>query len=472
MATISTSELRHLNDYECMLATMTCNVGLSLLIPVHNVESSLRRAWSRCVAERMLLQVKVVPIKNEMGPLGQRYTLEPITVDPECLFVVRKCNDESSASENDLVRDLQRIGTSALDIAKGSYYVSCKIREERVDKVSVHVIISLCHSLSDGPGTLRIAHSFLDHLGNVLNETDADSIALKAPQPLTNLQALILGKDYAANQEAKLVFEGQNEFAAALGKTPTEINDATVVLPPEAMQNLPSDEGFGGPSFIDCVHFTLTSQETTALRDACRQHGATVQGAITAVSLKTRMDLLGLDAPAEAAVQVPVNTRSLANVDQAECLCGSAGVWHLARLQTDKQDLFALAKRSTESVRDALNDGIQPREWLRRLLNVPATLPPYSLMISSVGVAPVEESYGNVDVRQLFFFGGALRTESPSKAQSTMIHAVTFRDELTCMINFTSPGVSKSFMNDTARLLKEALLSMANGETSPSKRFW
>jgi hypothetical protein len=64
-------------------------------------------------------------------------------------------------------------------------------------------------------------------------------------------------------------------------------------------------------------------------------------------------------------------------------------------------------------------------------------------------------------VGQLYFFGGALKSESPSRAQSTMIHAVTFRDELTCMLNYTSPGVSKLFVEETATLLKEALSSMA-----------
>lgn len=83
-------------------------------------------------------------------------------------------------------------------------------------------------------------------------------------------------------------------------------------------------------------------------------------------------------------------------------------------------------------------------------------------MVSSIGVAPVlQDSYKHVNVNQLFFFGGALKSESPSRAQSTMIHVVTFRDELTCMLNYTSPGVSRQFVEDTAKLLKETLSSMA-----------
>jgi hypothetical protein len=83
-------------------------------------------------------------------------------------------------------------------------------------------------------------------------------------------------------------------------------------------------------------------------------------------------------------------------------------------------------------------------------------------MVSSVGVAPIVASYGNcVTVERVYFFGGALRTNNPSRAQSTMIHAVTFCDELSCMLNYTSPGVSKQFIKDTAKILKAALLEMA-----------
>ena len=464
---INNTHLRNLNDYESMLATMTCNVGISLSIQGaahhYDIDSCLFLAWSRCVAERLLLQVKVVPRKDEVGPLGQRYTLEPIRVDPKRLFVIQHRAGKSAMP--DLVRELQRIGTTALDISKGSYFVTCCVNAKNEDKLLVHVIISLCHSLSDGPGALRVARSFLDHLGDVLKDNNKNSNEMLPvdPQPVTDLQALILGSDCAGDQEVKPVFEGQEEFVAALASNSFKMKNVTV-LPPEAMQNIPVDDGFGGPSCIECVCFTLTAQETTALRDACRQEGTTIQGAITAASIKTRVKLLGLNPPVEAAVQVPVNTRSLAGIDQDECLCGSAGVWHLARLQPG-ENLFALARRSTEAVQAGLQEGRQPREWLRRLFHYPATLPPYSLMVSSVGVAPVEESYGNVNVEHVFFLGGALRTDTPSQAQATMLHAVTFRDELTCMINFTSPTVAKSFVDETAKTLKAALLSMAkNGE--------
>ena len=452
--------LRNLNDYESMLATMTCNVAMSLSIEHgrDDLDSCLRQAWSQCVAERMLLQVKLEP--TSMGPLGERYTLEAITVDPKTLFCIRHVEDMP-----DMVRQLQRVGTTALDISKGSYFVDCVVKQES-DKISMQVILSLCHSLSDGPGALRVARSFLQHLGHVLDGTENVS---RDPQPLTDLQALILGSDYGATRQPDHgIFEGQDAFVSALSKKPMMIDNARV-LPPEAMQDLPHDDAFGGSSCVGCVHFTLTADETSALRALCRLHETTIQGALTAAAIKTRIELLGFDMNIDtfAAVQVPVNTRTLANVDPDECLCGSAGVWHLTRLRPSEH-LIDTARYSTQSVRRALQNNDQPREWLYRLFHAPATLPPYSLMVSSIGVAPIEPSYGSVNVERLYFFGGALRNGNPSRAQSSMIHAVTFRDELTCMINFTSPGVAKSFANDMARLLKATLLWMVAGEAPDS----
>ena len=146
------------------------------------------------------------------------------------------------------------------------------------------------------------------------------------------------------------------------------------------------------PGFIDCTHFALTAAETMALRLACRKHGTTIQGALVAAALITRIKLLSKHHGAKekfpllAAVQIPVNTRILiAGVDEEECLCGSAGVWHTARIVDDSAP-WELAKHSTACVRALLqpaqDGGVarQPHEWLRRLFHEPSTLPPYSLM--------------------------------------------------------------------------------------------
>jgi hypothetical protein len=488
--------LRNLNDYESMLATSTCNVALRLKIPIH-VESSssspadettrvhslvkayLRQAWSRCVSERTLLQVRLVKRVDEncVGPLGQRYGLSPVEEDAmDKLFTVdlRECKRRL-----DVVKELQAMGTTALDVSQGTYVVACHVEkpEADADKALVAIFLSLCHALSDGPGALRIARSFLVHLGDIIDGKEEENTSSSgSPQPLTDLQALLIGKDYknrllrGSSEKPNALFDGMDDILAAListSSTQPTVN-GMALLPPEAMQNLPTDPGFGGPSVIDVMHFSITAEETESLRRNCRDHGATVQGALTAAALVSRVKLLDLPLPVYAAVQVPVDTRSLPMeappIDLGDtCLCGSAGVWHTAEVLEGKS-LFALARRSTELVRRELTTGAQPKEWLYRLMNNPTTLPPYSLMVSSIGITPIEVLYGRVDVERVLFFGGSLRTQAPSKAQATMVHAVTFAGELNCMINFVSPGVSRNFVEETANRMKSALVSMARGE--------
>jgi hypothetical protein len=49
---------------------------------------------------------------------------------------------------------------------------------------------------------------------------------------------------------------------------------------------------------------------------------------------------------------------------------------------------YGISAKATADVREAATNGQQQREWLRRLMNEPATFPPYSIMESSIGVAP------------------------------------------------------------------------------------
>ena len=84
-------------------------------------------------------------------------------------------------------------------------------------------------------------------------------------------------------------------------------------------------------------------------------------------------------------------------------------------------------------------------------------------MVSSIGVAPIEARYGtNVEVERVNFFGAALRNdELPSQAIGSMIHAVTFRDELHCLLNFSSPGISRAFGENLGDEVKSTLLLLA-----------
>ncbi|CAB9509028.1 expressed unknown protein [Seminavis robusta] len=329
---MSSSSIRDLNDYESMLATSTCNVGMQLKISCakDDVESKLRDAWDRCVSEREQLQVRLVAKEGDMGPLGQRYGLVGIDSSKETkLFQVEQVPQGRDLP--DLIPKLQEMGTTALTIEEGSFAVRCWIKQEDKNSAtgqSIQFIFSLCHALSDGPGALRVARSFLLHLEQVLQgNSKKDSVAT---QRLTDLQRLLLGDDYAKDSAPKPLFDGQEDFTAALGKERPTLQDGTAVLPPEGLQNIPNDDGFGGPSVINVAHFSLSAEHTTLLRTKCREHNSSVQGALVAAALKARLRLLEKkESPIVAAVQIPVNMRAYAAADMEDaCLCGSAGVWH------------------------------------------------------------------------------------------------------------------------------------------------
>lgn len=476
---MTTSEkFRPLNDYECMLATSTCNVGLGLILPPNEIidaVDAIKNAWEQCRAHYTLLQVRFVADPGRMGVLGQRYHLERIkdTVTTKELFCVK--HQANSAAEIPLSRDLQRIGTRSLDISKGSYFVECQVfvgsPASQNNTKQVRVVISLTHALSDGPGVLQVAHTFLTLVSAACQKNGrVDAIHEIEPQPLIDLQALLLGEDYAATETPIEVYQHLLEYQEKIKEAPTNWNSKSAYLPPEALQRMPSDSPREN-GVIECIHFALSADETTALRNSCRGAGATIQGAISAAVLRSRVAALQMNdgqvrTIIDAAIQVPINGRRLARdkggapvVPDHCCLCGSAGIVHTAQVSLAAPAL-ALAKQCTDSARSALAE--QPREWLRRLLNDPASLPPYSIMASSIGVAPVERQYGMVQVKDCLFFGASLTT--PPDSQGTMLHAVTFDERLQIMVNFQSPGIQKAFMEKATDLIKQELLSMISSE--------
>ena len=432
---------RNLNDYESMLATSTCNVGMNLTLSLkireewnhhddgttesptgrqgtaaNMVESYLRQAWCRTVVERHMLQVRLVAKEDDIGPLGQRYGLawrkehqknsidRPKSEDEELFRVTQQ------AEYPNMVRQLQHVGTTALMITKGTYYVECILQvknnndkngmeeddnndggggtcdDDAVSVVcNVQMILSLCHAVSDGPGAINVAQSFLQHLETVMEDiqvtttTTTKKARMDPIQPLIDLQSLLL--DSNNTNSSDVVFEGQDEYSKALttqqqhqqqqeqaSSSSTRTAHGISILPPERLQNIPHDSGFGQvPGCIDCIHVTLTPEQTTLLRTKCRAYGTTIQGVLVAAAVKVRLSLLNeqqqqsrtttLDHDDDqndlsskksllVGVQIPVNTRRLAvsNVDTENktekleldhhCLCGSAGVWHTLNVPT------------------------------------------------------------------------------------------------------------------------------------------
>lgn len=536
---------RDLNDYESMLAKSTCCVGIRIALPSSSImagslksddDSLLRRAWERCRLERNLLQVRLVPQKeNNMGKLGMRYAVEKqsgmdsATVDKD-LFVMRF---GPVLDDDEFLQQLQTLGTTKPNPERASYSVLCHVEQENFDdkggEVSVCVFLSLCHALSDGPGSFFVIRSFLLQLARLLQHEEQQIEAESHPQPLIDLQRLLLGSDYGASisTETKPLYDKLDLVTSALKAASSDplslpqIQIDNVKMPfliPEAMQPIPSESTdnvpVGVPTQIKALHFNLSVNETKQLLANGRHHGVTVQGMVSAAALLARLKLLyhedGKNSdskfflPIAAAIQVPVDTRKLLTQQSHQqthfpdlngtCLCGSAGLWHLIVVNED-DDFFSLAHKCTQAIRGILSpssktsaqtsdknkeeipvDDIvlsQPKEWLRRLLHNPATLPPYSLMASSIGIVPIDASYNDIiNVSKVAFFGGALRQDNDArqlledKAQQplqkgTMMHLLTFDGQLGCTMSYTWPGVSNNFANKTIRVFKSVFLAMA-----------
>ncbi|KAJ9441397.1 hypothetical protein DIPPA_18914 [Diplonema papillatum] len=441
---------RALNAYESMLATGTCNVCLRVHLPcaAGEAEGLLRAAWAATVHGYAALQCRLVPSGGEAGPLGPGYDLVPWGESPAAAFEV----GFGPVPEGEaLVRVLQTVGTTRLHVDDAVFAVSCVVgaREPAQQRTPASVAFTLSHAVSDGRGALEVAHRFLQHLSG---EGEGER---GPPHAAVDVQAAILsapGGDLGAGVYPEL-------DAVRAGVLPT----GEALLPAEGLQGMPKGVGTGERPAIEAVLVRLSKDETSRLRDRCREHGASVQGAVSTACLVARVGLLSCELPVAAPLLVPADCRSLGGLPAEACLCASAGLWQVARLR-ESAGLLETAGEVARAVR-ASAAASQHREWLRRLLRAPGELPPHALMASSVGVAPVREAYGGLLVEECLFFGGAVAGDpAPGQAerQATMVHAVTFAGRLHLMCNYTAPGISRGFAEDTARVVKAALVAMAD----------
>jgi len=488
--TEATAVLRNLNDYESMLAPMTCNVGMDVQIlgsKNHGeCEAAIKQAWRNTVARYQCLQVCLEALKGEgaQGALGQRYALVKKIdgggnhADAADITIHHQHHDRHLGDEEktmpSLLGVLQEHGTTKVDWLRSSYNLEVfKIATTQSDGESVtikyRIVLCMCHSVSDGPGTLAVAGYFLRQLGRVIadgsHRPEGGTECLKC----IDLQAQILGHDYGAADDKVDCFVGADEALAALGSPDMKLEDGSNVLPPEAMQGISKpDEGANASGAIEAISIELKKEETSRLLTNCKANQATIQGALNAAYAVVRLALLKHELPCSVPLQIPMNCRRLAPSSNAteladSCLCGSAGLWQILAVAKNDRMLSGLATKSSESMRAGANDG-QPKEWLRRLFNDPATMPPYGLMMSSIGVAPVTSTYGDdsVAVEDLIFFGGSKRPAAPSGNQATMAHVQTFDGRL--HLTFNHVGVDFAFARRTADAIDELLRVFAGDE--------
>ena len=476
---VSGGETRLFNDYESMLVSSTCNVGLTCRIRAVGsaLESQIRAAWEATVRQRRMLQIRL--ISGGMGSLGTRYHAADAIDDSTASTITFQTSSGLST-----LQEIQRQGTQDLDVSNRSYVMAVTMDNgDSKEKVSnnefqnVTFLMTLCHAVSDGPGTLYVMHDFLTNLQSQLEVQSTETMSPEKHHSLVDVQALLLGKEYgAAKAINEKCYQDVSQFSQRVMSGATQAvtgtTDASLaidILPPESLQNLPCDRPLPHPSEIRVESFTLSKEETKQLRTTCREWNGTIQGALSVVSLMARLRLLSQTTNrTECVVQVPINCRNSANVALENCLCGSAGV--LIRLIMDPVSRFSsLVTSASSQVQESIQQS-QHVEWLRRLLNDPATMQPYSLMASSIGVASIREHYGEtVSVEKGLFFGGSLSQPEPTPHRATMVHATTFVDRLQVSFNYSWPGVSAAAAQQSSHDIKQLLLAIANGRiTHPS----
>ena len=476
---VSGGETRLFNDYESMLVSSTCNVGLTCRIRAVGsaLESQIRAAWEATVRQRRMLQIRL--ISGGMGSLGTRYHAADAIDDSTASTITFQTSSGLST-----LQEIQRQGTQDLDVSNRSYVMAVTMDNgDSKEKVSnnefqnVTFLMTLCHAVSDGPGTLYVMHDFLTNLQSQLEVQSTETMSPEKHHSLVDVQALLLGKEYgAAKAINEKCYQDVSQFSQRVMSGATQAvtgtTDASLaidILPPESLQNLPRDRPLPHPSEIRVESFTLSKEETKQLRTTCREWNGTIQGALSVVSLMARLRLLSQTTNrTECVVQVPINCRNSANVALENCLCGSAGV--LIRLIMDPVSRFSsLVTSASSQVQESIQQS-QHVEWLRRLLNDPATMQPYSLMASSIGVASIREHYGEtVSVEKGLFFGGSLSQPEPTPHRATMVHATTFVDRLQVSFNYSWPGVSAAAAQQSSHDIKQLLLAIANGRiTHPS----
>jgi hypothetical protein len=354
------------------------------------------------------------------------------------------------------------------------------------------MVLSITHALSDGPGIFNVANTFLQNLAAATRDNKEESTATPIQsQPLIDIQSKLLGDDYGTqlhrNDDVYRDLKRYQEALDYCNSNDTTNQHPLQILPPEALQKIPSDDEVAtAAGTIDAMYIQLNHGETSSLLKVCKSVGATIQGIVSTAALVARYKLISKinatktslsekigsssSSLVQCAIQVPINTRVYVDSDDKSidypttCLCGSAGIIHsidldTTRIENDPKYLLEVAKTCSRKMLEA-KETKQPIEWLHRLMNDPTTIPPYSLMASSIGISPVQPQYGGgtINVSECLFFGGSLQTSS--KAQGTMIHVLTFRDKLQIMMNYTSPGIQAKFMTDLSSELKSLLLSI------------
>ena len=471
---------RPLNSYEAMLERATCTVGVRLSgqLDKNEISASWARTQQKYPVLCATIQIpKEEPQKEMKGGGLSQISLCGGSPQPPLFW---PCGDENQNDKNNQIGErlqdrVLRIGQSALNTRE-------RCAELHVWPEENTVVLLCTHAVSDAPSVLFVLQELLRK-----SESDSESGAaaqaegqLDLEKQLCDPQPLLLakrrfpttGEPYphldVVRAELASVSQSQSSSKSKETSESKETKESEHVLLPEALQNLPADDA--SKFDLGCIHAefaSLSDTETSALVDACRRTKCTVQGLLSAATLVTRLAILGKSEQILVPILIPVNTRRELDNDFAEaCICGSAGAWLALRVESSsaKNSFASLAAQISSNLRQAVEQG-QHLEWLHRMASNIATVPPYSIMASSVGSFHFDR-----DIEEGFFLGAAQSSKESLPAKGTMVHIVTFNGKMSIASNVTAPGISKALaQRNLTALLAISNAFVANSELSISQ---
>ena len=215
------------------------------------------------------------------------------------------------------------------------------------------------------------------------------------------------------------------------------------------------------------AEFYQFDEETTKnLVQNCRQHNATVQGA---VSIATLVGLLYThktdvsNSRVKCINSVPCNMRGLIEpkLSSEDCVCGSAALIWAQDVKGDDA-LWTLVTNATKNIHELRDTGYGLKWWMKIVNSLP--MQQYSIMSSSIGLIDLkEQSLKKITLNDVRMMGGSYKLMKNNAGNMT--HVFTSLNRLTVVMSYTYPALSKEWARKFACIQSLVLNYFANKDT-------
>ena len=198
----------------------------------------------------------------------------------------------------------------------------------------------------------------------------------------------------------------------------------------------------------NCEFFQLDESKSKELIQNAKKNKSSIQGVLsTAVTLSLMneiSDFSNLNEPVECLNSIPCNMRYLYEGLTNEDFFYSVGFLMWKQKVKKEERVWDVAAQTTQSIAKSKADGDGLKWWVKFKHQLP-TFENFSVLCSSVGVLPKDESLKNIKIEDLRFFNSAYNyANSTENFQPNYLqaHAVTFDNRFTFNISYTYPTLS------------------------------